>query len=73
MFLNFRDINFCSILALQFQRLIPLLFNFPSTAKSLQSVQVWQLCRNEDECNPQKSLLCEYFFLLENIQLGHFS
>ena len=70
MFLNFRDINFCSILALQFQRLIPLLFNFPSTAKSLQTVQVWQLCRNEDECNPQKSLLCGYFFnvfLLESV------
>ena len=71
MFLNFRDINFCSIFALQFQRLIPLLFNFPSTAKSLQDVQLWQLCRNEDERNPQKSLLCEYLFLLENIQLGH--
>ena len=73
MFLNFWDINFCLILALQFQKLIPLLFTFPSTAKSLQTVQVWQLCRNEDECNPQKSLLCEYFFLFENIQLGRFS
>ena len=58
-------------ISLQFQRLIPLLFNFPSTAKSLQTVQVWQLCRNKDECNPQKSLPCEYFFLLQNIQLGH--